>query len=144
MPMEIRLGESDSLIHSGKAKMIIVHVTLNDGRKFQFPYKASTPIWKLYEAVAKIKEEPVVVPMQAGVSLVSSATAGAEISSVFVPASPNGEIKKGDIVRCIKVEDRGQGATVDRLSKEIKKCEIRCANCHQRKTILKSRKATIR
>lgn len=43
------------------------------------------------------------------------------------------KMKDGDISRIIQ-----KGSTLDRLVKEIEKCDIRCANCHRRKTQLEN------
>ena len=60
--MQILLGESDSFLHDGTAKIVIVHVTLDSGKKVQFPYPANKPIWKIYEAVSNISDENIVAP----------------------------------------------------------------------------------
>ena len=40
--MKISIGESDAFLHrDGRAHMIIIHVTLDSGKKVQFPYEAN-------------------------------------------------------------------------------------------------------
>jgi len=114
--MEIRLGESDAFLHSdGQAHMIIVHVTMDSGKKVQFPYEADKPISELYKSVLNISDEKIVVPL-ATVPLVSVATPAAEVSlssSVAVPPVEDNQIRKEDLVRCIKVEPRAKDAPID-------------------------------
>ena len=109
--MEIRLGENDSCFNGGKAKMIIIQITMNNGKKNQFPYDASKTLSELCSDIQKFSDEEIVVP-----STVSHAVAPAEVVAPLVStasASSDGEIHKECLVKCIKVEPRGDGATID-------------------------------
>jgi hypothetical protein len=114
--MEIRLGESDAFLRKdGRALMIIVHITLDSGKKIQFPYEANLKISDLYESLKNITDEKIVVPL-ATVPLVSVATPAAEVSlssSVAVPPVEDNQISREDLVRCIKVEPRAKDAPID-------------------------------
>lgn len=116
--MEIRLGESDSFLNSGEAKIVIIHVTCNDGKKVQFPYPADKPISEIYKAVERISTEAIAVPSAVSVSQAEhspkiAAAGDAAAALAVVHQSTEGEIEREDIVKCIKVNDRGKGATVD-------------------------------
>ena len=114
--MIITLGESDAFLRTdGRALMIIVHVTLDSGKKIQFPYEANLKISDLYESLKNITDEKIVVPL-ATVPLVSVATPAAEVSlssSVAVPSVEDNQINREDLVRCIKVEPRAKDAPID-------------------------------
>jgi hypothetical protein len=114
--MVILLGESDEFLYKDRqAHMIIIHVTLDSGKKIQFPYEANKPISELYKDVLKITDEKIVVPL-ATVPLVSVATPAAEVSlspSVAVPPVEDNQIGREDLVRCIKVEPRAKDAPID-------------------------------
>jgi hypothetical protein len=114
--MIITLGESDAFLRTdGRALMIIVHVTLDSGKKIQFPYEANLKISDLYESLKNITDEKIVVPL-AMVPLVSVATPAAEVSlssSVAVPSVEDNQINREDLVRCIKVEPRAKDAPID-------------------------------
>lgn len=118
--MQIFLGESDAFLHSdGRAHMIIVHVTLESGKKVQFPYPAENPISELYESVKNIADEKVIVPstntIVAQASVVHVKSPAGEVVPVIVssPIISDNEIHRECLVRCVKVNDRGKGATVD-------------------------------
>jgi hypothetical protein len=114
--MIITLGESDAFLHTdGQAHMIIIHVTLDSGKKVQFPYEANRKISDLYDSVKNVTDEKIVVPL-ATVPLVSVATPAAEVSlssSVAVPSVEDNQIGREDLVRCIKVEPRAKDAPID-------------------------------
>ena len=129
--MVIVLGEGDSFLHDGVTKNIIVHVTLDSGKKMQFPYVASKTLSELYTDVLNITDEKIIVPSPSNASteVRSGLSAAAEVSlssSVAVPSDllipseqiPNrrpGEeqIGREDLVRCIKVEPRAKDAPID-------------------------------
>jgi hypothetical protein len=112
--MEIRLGESDAFLHEGVATMLVVHVTLDSGKKIQFPFKADLPIFEIYKAVEKISEEkiksPAVVTEALCTSVAPKQTPLAVESQVLSTAS---SIGREDLVKCVKLYPRGEGATVD-------------------------------
>jgi len=113
--------------------MIIIHVTLNSGKKVQFPYPATNPISEIYKAVSKISDEAISSPSVALEALctskspvhkspVESPAVGAESHIIAAPPSESipapvltgkEEIKREDLVKCIKVEPRAEGSTVD-------------------------------
>jgi len=124
--MQILLGESDAFLHTDKqARMIIIHVTFNSGKKVQFPYPADKPISAIYDSVSQISDENILVPVVAPV--ISSHAAEATPSGAVVPLVSTApassipapsltgreDIGREDFVKCIKVEPRGEGATVD-------------------------------
>jgi hypothetical protein len=120
--MEIRLGQSDSFLHDGKAEIIIIHVKLDSGKNIQFPFPAKNPIWKIYDAVSQISDEPIVIPIvapspaNASTEVRSGLSAAAEVSlssSVAVPPVEDNQIGREDLVRCIKVEPRAKDAPID-------------------------------
>lgn len=109
--MIITLGESDSFLHGGKAEIIVIQVTLNSGKKMQFPFPAKYPIWKIYDAVSKISEENIVVPStEKAISHVAEKV-GEVVPLVY--SSSTSSIGKEDLVRCTNLYPRGEGATVD-------------------------------
>jgi hypothetical protein len=97
--MRIELLEDDSLANGGKAKNIVVSI---DGNRMILPIR--TKLSELVEMVKKanlipipVKEEnvPVIAP------------------EAIKQALLEGSIEKEDIVRCIHVMERAQGADVD-------------------------------
>jgi len=113
--MKILLGESDSLFHSdGKAHLIIIHVTLDSGKQVQFPCEASKPVSEIYELVKNISDEKIVAPI-VGPSIPTASPAAVVplVSTVAVPSSPDGQIGKEDLVKCIKVEPRAKDSPID-------------------------------
>ena len=117
--MIITLGESDAFLRTdGRALMIIVHVTLDSGKKIQFPYEANLKISDLYESLINITDEKIVVPSPSNASpeVRTGLSPAAEVSlspSVAVPSVEDNQIGREDLVRCIKVEPRAKDAPVD-------------------------------
>ena len=117
--MQISLGESDAFLHSdGRAHMIIIHVTLDSGKKVQFPYEANKAISEIYESVKNITDEKIVVPSPSNASqeVRTGLSPAAEVSlssSVAVPPVEDNQIGREDLVRCIKVEPRAKDAPID-------------------------------
>ena len=115
--MKIFLCEGDGFLHGGETQNIIVKVTLDSGKEMQFPYVASKTLSELYSDVSQIADEVIVSPPE--VSAVKPPGTPAVFSGVMAAASAaaastgNEEIGKEDLVKCVKVEDRGEGATVD-------------------------------
>lgn len=113
--MQITLCEDDSFLHGGVPKNIVVMVTLDDGKKIRFPYAADKSMSSLYsdinENISKIKT--VVCLPQSPVEVPPSVVA---IPPKALSPSSTGDISKierEDLVRCVRLEPRGEGATVD-------------------------------
>jgi hypothetical protein len=128
--MKIILEENDSFIQQDKhAKMIIVAVTMDDGKFIRFPYSAERTFSDLiFDIDAKITcagfgvrpnlryENVVPSPSNASTEVRSGLSAAAEVSlssSVAVPPVEDNQIRKEDLVRCIKVEPRAKDAPID-------------------------------
>ena len=105
--MTITLGESDSFLHGGKAEIIIVNVKLDNGKTVTFPFPAKNPIWKVYEAVSKISEEKIITPIAVREEVISRP------ESVVLGSTDSSSIGREDLVKCVKLYPRGEGATVD-------------------------------
>ena len=107
--MNITLGEDDALLFGGVPRTVVVTVSLDDGDKLRFPYSANKSINSLYKAINNVlptgKHISVVVP----VSHELEPTPTEQI----IPEKKSNSIEREDIVTCVKLEDRGEGASVD-------------------------------
>jgi hypothetical protein len=93
-------------------------VTLDGGKKVQFPYEANRKISDLYDSVKNITDEKIVVPSPSNASPevrtgLSPAAVIPPVSTVAVPSNDDGQIGREDLVRCIKVEPRAKDAPID-------------------------------
>ena len=128
--MKIILEENDSFIQQDKhAKMIIVAVTMDDGKFIRFPYSAERTFSDLiFDIDAKITcagfgvrpnlryENVVPSPSNASQEVRTGLSPAAEVSlssSVAVPPVEDNQIGREDLVRCIKVEPRAKDAPID-------------------------------
>jgi hypothetical protein len=116
--MKIILEENDSFIQQDKhAKMIIVAVTMDDGKFIRFPYSAERTFSDLiFDIDAKITcagfgVRPNLAVREEVIS--HPATAVVPLATVVVPSTDNGQINREDLVRCIKVEPRAKDAPID-------------------------------
>lgn len=111
--MIITLGEGDSFLHNGETKNIIIHVTFENGKKIQFPYVASKTLSELYSDVENFSDEKIVASPITPIPVIVSQAATVPLAVAAPPITGNEEIGREDLVKCVKVEDRGRGATVD-------------------------------
>ena len=125
--MEITLKEDNGLFFDGVPTLVVVDVVLNDGRRVKFPYEAGRTISDLYLDLSCLKvPEKVAAEVMARTDpptfkLAHSVEVPDVVHQVPQPVSretpdPN-KIEKGDIVRCIFLENRndhaGNPATID-------------------------------
>lgn len=95
--------------------MIVVAVTKDDGKVVRFPYSADRSMAQLINDVeARVGTAPVASRV---VETVEPIAVSVPVPTLPIPTLPtlnqNGKIQKEDLVTCVKVHDRGKGATVD-------------------------------
>lgn len=96
--MKIEILEDDGIANGGKAKNVIVVI---DGHRVILPVK--TTLARLSELAKEIKPLPTLAP-----EIVPPIA-----SQALNQASVDGVIEREDIVRCVRVLERAQGADVD-------------------------------
>ena len=119
--MEIRISEDNGFLFGGVPTLVVVSVCFDNGKQVRFPYQAEKAISALYKDLARVNVDEV---KASPAELVMRPELQSPMKMVFSPkmdladpvlpdvGKPN-EIEREDIVTCVKVEDRGQGATVD-------------------------------
>lgn len=104
--MKLELLETDSLSNKGVAKNIVVSI---DGNRLILPVK--TTLSGLLELVKKSDLKPLIDPFR------NSEEVKQEIGDMgdraFAKALKLDEIEREDLVKCVRVLDRAQGADVD-------------------------------
>lgn len=115
--MTISLCEDDGIFFGGKPRNVVLSIVFDDGRKLRVPYSADKSISEMYEDLGKINENKKIVIKNIfsdyAVAIADSSIRTIENKVTESLANKNNTIEKEDIVKCIKVEDRGKGATVD-------------------------------
>lgn len=112
--MTITIGEDNGFLFGGIPSLVVVAVTFDDGRVVRFPYPADKPINALYADLAKLNNDNPMLPddMEFPESKLRKTLGVDDVP----PANPT-KIEKGDIVRCVFLENRndhaGAPATID-------------------------------
>ena len=110
--MEIKLSEDNGFLFGGVPTLVVVTVTFDNGKVVRFPYQAEKAISALYEDLSRVNVEEVAKSFVLEVARPKEVKLSVPRETVETVTNQN-EIEREDIVTCIKVEDRGQGATVD-------------------------------
>ena len=115
--MDIKISEDNGFLFGGVPTLVVVTVTFDNGKVVRFPYTAEKAISALYEDLSRVNQDEVkTTPVIIHPSPVNIHPGADVIEKTFPPivdTSRTNEIEREDIVTCVKVEDRGQGASVD-------------------------------
>lgn len=113
--MKIEIGEDNGFLFGGVPSLVVVSVLFDDGRCVRFPYPADKPINALYDDLKKVTPKDIpALPIDKIVATARFIEAAKNLMpDVVHETSKSNGIETGDFVSCVKVEDRGQGATVD-------------------------------
>ena len=111
---KIEISEDNGFMYDGVPTLVVVSVYFDDGKYVRFPHLASSTISELYSDLNKIpadkvKEVPYSIKPIPQVDIPCAEIPVPQLARV----DKTNEIEKGDTVRCVKLGDRGEGATVD-------------------------------
>jgi len=115
--MKIELTDDNGVLHDGKPTLVVLVI---DGVK-RIPYEATKTIQELYEDVAKmplvLDSNEVLLPLNLSTSDIHSPQVYTDQENKSAPMIDGllieNVIQKEDIVKCIKVHERLEGADVD-------------------------------
>ncbi len=106
--MKIELTDDNGMLHDGKPTLVVLVI---DG-KHRIPYEATKTIQELYEDVAKMNpEDRIYFSSPDGLKKLSEFPREVVTSNDSVTVPITDEIEKEDIVKCVKVHNRGEGLT---------------------------------
>jgi hypothetical protein len=111
--MKISLMEDNGFLFGGVPSLVVVEVTFDDGRVVRFPYEAGSTIADLYSALGGMNKSEVIIAngTSAPVKLAPSAPAPVkEFKERLMPSGDTTKIEKGDIVKCVFLENRNDHA----------------------------------
>lgn len=119
--MQITLLEDDGILFGGVPKNIVIQVVFDDGTKRRLPYSAKKSISSLYKSLTEISflsypspyiQEELIISKEA-IKVQDNPDRASEVPSRLNKDQKNGVIEKEDIVRLIRLESRGEGASCD-------------------------------
>lgn len=106
--MQITLCEDNGFLTGGTPTMIVVAVTLDDGRQIKFPYDASKSVSALYEDCRAFGGNAPVVIHEEYKPLLREPTKFIPPAKAPEPEIRTNDIEREDIVICIQVLKRGE------------------------------------